>query len=134
MWTYLQSTAAFRELPPDQLAFWQNLYQVYTQWLSFETMPLLFPCQPKSPLAWFHASMLLNDYYYGSPHNFLPYWVPGDELWSIYPDTPAGDLIMMTPITDQFRAANFFEYDFVRTKYNVRKSYWTGAPRQRRNL
>lgn len=133
MSTWTDAVAAFKALPPEQLAFWQNLYQVYTQWDSTEISSPFLDGRPKSPFTFFYYSYFWN-LFFGLPLT-EPFWVDGAAGYEISPDSPVGSSsISFEAIVSQFDIATELDTWGDRAKYRVRKSYWTGIPRQRRNL
>lgn len=144
MWTYADSLTAFRALPPEQLAFWQNLYQINTMQIYADFLYWGGWYPPLSPLAYFHQNMAQNDWVYGHPNNYQPYWVEGFESWSVFPDSPISNYyvepvaywLAYVPDPDWYPPGGALPEPWVppREKFRVRKSYFTGCCRRRRNL
>lgn len=133
MWTYAQSRALYASMPPASRAFWQNLYQRYTQWSDVNFGPPIYDSAPRSPVWFLHQSCMIRDYL-GLPIG-EPYFVTGDPLWQCAPDSPVSSWMFYDQaIADQFLAPELLSWYYPRPKYNVRRSYWTGVPRRRRNL
>ena len=141
---HAQSLTLFRALPPGQLDFWQNIYQINTM---HAYTGMWFPAWntvPKSPLAWFHISCVVLDKL--DLPVVPPYWVPGDIDYTIYPDSPVGDsffyddpiynVFCLIPDPDWYPPGGPLPEPWVpdRAAYNVRRSYYTGCCRRRRNL
>jgi len=131
--TYTAAIAMFRTLPPEVQSFWRGVYDLYTRFHPADQGPPAYDGRPRSPIVFFWYSAQLQIADGGNP--LLPYFVSGDEDYSIYPDSPTGELWMFYfPLFDQWRAQATFYPDPEREKYRVRRSYWTGTPRRRRNL
>jgi len=133
MWSYAQSTAAYKALTSEQLSFWQNIYQVYCMFSDASFGGPAYDSRPRSPLAIFHQSAKAQYYAGKDMSNIQPVWAPGEIAWSVYPDSPIAD-DLHNPIGNQFIAPQFFDYAYPAPGRKVRKSYWTGTPRRRRNL
>lgn len=133
MWTFADSVAAYHALPQSDLTFWQNVYQRYTRWGGPGFLPFLVDARAKSPLIWFHFNCYINDYL-GLPVT-PPRFFPGDPPWSMLPDSvQAVSYLIDYPLFDQFAFPLGFCLEYPCPPRNVRKSYWTGIPRRRRNL
>lgn len=56
------------------------------------------------------------------------------ELWEADHIGPAFSAAGFLDWGEQFRDVVDFAWNYPKPKYKIRKSYWTGAPRRRRNL
>ena len=133
MSTWTDAIAAYKALPPDKLTFWQNIYQVYIRFLSPEVDIAFLDPRPRSPAILFFYSWKWNDYY-GLPQS-EPFWVEGVPPEELGPWSPsANSFFEFSALPDQFGAVSSFDTWDSRPKYKVRKSYWTGVARRRRNI
>lgn len=133
MWTYAQSVAAYHALPQEQLDFWQTIYQLHTRFGGPGFLPFLVDSRCKSPMIWFHYNCVVNDWLGLDPTT--PRLFPGEADWSMMPDSVQGNSYWVDfPLFDQWKFPDGFCWEYPCPPRRVRKSYWTGIPRRRRNL
>ena len=131
--TYTEAITMFRTLPPEVQSFWRGVYDLYTRFSAPDIGPPLYDGRPRSPITLFWYSVQLQEAESGNPA--IPFFVPGDKDWSIFPDSPVGELWQFYfPLFNQWTALPLYPGLPVRAKYRIKKSYWTGTPRRRRNL
>ena len=144
MWTYAQSVAAYHAAPQRILDFWDVCYQMHTRfstrdyWLNGEIFygsinVVLEDIRPRSRLALFHRNEQLNDWL-GKPTYHVNLF-PGDPDFGMMPDAPSDGMTLYDiPLTSYWVASDETWWHYPWKPRRVRKSYWTGTPRRRRNL
>ena len=133
MWTYAQSVAAYHAAPQRILDFWDVCYQVHMRFSYFACNIILEDIRIRSRLALFHRNCQLND------NNGWPVYhielLPGDPEFTMMPDAPwNGTWFDPFRLTSYWVASDETWWDYPLPPRRVRKSYWTGTPRRRRNL
>jgi hypothetical protein len=132
MSTYTDAIDSYFALPTRDQAFWNSFYTQYRMWIGTDFIGLK---DVKAP----------DILYYSYSRNLdvglqldQPYWVPYGEVAGVvytpYPWSVQGIAYPVDdPMATQWSLPDFPAYGYPRPKYNVRRSYWTGAPRHRRN-
>lgn len=133
MWTFGQSRAAFQALPRSEQDFWVNLAYRYTGFLDLAFGSAYFDCRATTGLALFHRSCVWLDWLGDPGAGRFPYWVDPDPPLSVDP-SPVGHPIIELPVYDQFQMGPDYMSPYPREKYKIRRTYWTGCSRRRRNL
>lgn len=135
---------AWRDTPPAVRDFYVNYHRrfcahswkaeysiVIQQWVPFQSIGWSFLGYSGVALAmanWERQTFLTGSFN------------PAIVLMTDDPDYPPPDLQPIGPnpwdgaYTDQFISVPSAAFNYPREKYKVRRSYWTGAPKKRRNL
>jgi len=87
----------------------------------------------RSPYGLWHINMLTQDYWWGGHEPDRIYWCDEPDPLTGLPTLP-GDAWYGFPVYDQLEAIPTLAINYPRPKYRVRKSYWTGISRKRRNI
>ena len=133
MWTYAQSVAAYHAAPQRILDFWDVCYQVHMRFSYWACNIILQDIRIRSRLALFHLNCQLN-HNNGWPVYYIEL-LPGDPELSMMPDAPwNGTWFTPTRLTSYWVASIHTWWDYPLPPRRVRKSYWTGTPRRRRNI
>jgi len=132
-WTFAQSLAAFRALPPADQSFWHHIALDNTGYTGSDFGSPAYDTRTRTPVQLFHASCIWLEWLELPGLGTQPYWTTAEPPWSIDP-SPVDASPFALPIYIQWLCIPQFSDDYPRPKYNVRKTYWTGTPRRRRNL
>lgn len=111
---------------------WKEHYDwTYQMWFAFTTIGWSFLGYSGYALAqvnWAHQTFLTGSFNTAIVNlTILPDWPPPDVQ-------PVGPGLNDGAYPDQFQAIPAYAIEYPREKYKVRRQYWTGKPRRRRNL
>ena len=132
-WSFADSIEAFRALPSADQYFWHNLALVYTGYTDGDFGSAYYDTRTRQAINLFHSSCIYIEWEGLPGLGLLPYWTTAEPPYSLDP-SPVDATIYYAPIYNQWIAIPATSLDYPRPQYKIRKSYWTGTPKRRRNL
>ena len=109
--------------------FW---YPAWSMMVHFE-VPFMAGPYARTPYNLFKINMQLQDWWWGYHDAQLIYWADWAPIYGPAITLPQESL-MASPVEDQFGLVPEMATNYPAARVRVRKSYWTGISRRRRNL